>query len=239
MKWPRRARGRDDDGLREIDEELRLHIDGRTQELMAAGHPPEDARRRALDAFGDYDAVRGEMREIEARVAWRRRAGAVLAESWRDVRLGARRLRRIFPSPHRRRATRTPQPQARFLSTWGLGCRTAQSPRSATGRSPAVEYGSNGDENPPRALAVTLRRGVWVSSPAGRRPPDRPGEPTCADRTKEPGARSRRTLIRAIRFVCRSYADTLSWRAGAIASMIALSVGLGRMARSVRVGSGR
>jgi len=94
MKWPRRARGRDDDGLREIDEELRLHIEGRTDELIAAGHTPEDARRRALDAFGDFDTVRGEMREIEARVAWRRRAGAVLAESWRDVRLGARRLRR-------------------------------------------------------------------------------------------------------------------------------------------------
>lgn len=94
MKSRRSARGRDDDGLREIDEELRLHIEGRTQELIAAGLSPADARWRALQAFGDFDAVRGEMRQIEARVAWRRRSGAVLAESWRDVRIGARRLRR-------------------------------------------------------------------------------------------------------------------------------------------------
>ncbi|MGH7574333.1 MAG: ABC transporter permease, partial [Longimicrobiales bacterium] len=95
MRWLRRgARGRDGEGLREIDEELRLHIEGRTQELIAAGLSPSAARGRALEAFGDFDAVRGEMREIEARLAWRRGAGAVLAESWRDVRIGARRLRR-------------------------------------------------------------------------------------------------------------------------------------------------
>lgn len=95
MRRPGRgARNRDEDGLREIDEELRLHIEGRTQELVAAGLSPADARRRALEAFGDYGAVRGEMRAIEARVAWRRRAGAAVAESWRDVRIGARRLRR-------------------------------------------------------------------------------------------------------------------------------------------------
>jgi putative ABC transport system permease protein len=80
--------------VREIDEELRLHIEGRTRELVAAGLPPVEARRRALEAFGDVERVRREMREIEARRVRRvRRAGAV-GDAWRDVRTGARRLRR-------------------------------------------------------------------------------------------------------------------------------------------------
>ncbi|HWW88979.1 MAG TPA: ADOP family duplicated permease, partial [Vicinamibacterales bacterium] len=42
----------------EIDEELRLHLDMRTEELIAGGMSPQDARREAERQFGDLSAAR-------------------------------------------------------------------------------------------------------------------------------------------------------------------------------------
>ena len=48
---------------REIDEELRFHIEQRTAENMANGMTPEDASREARKRFGNLQSVREECRE--------------------------------------------------------------------------------------------------------------------------------------------------------------------------------
>jgi putative ABC transport system permease protein len=42
----------------EVDEELRVHLDMRTEELVAAGIPRDDARAEALRQFGDLQYTR-------------------------------------------------------------------------------------------------------------------------------------------------------------------------------------
>jgi len=48
---------------REIDEELRFHMEQRTAENIAAGMTPEEARREAWKRFGNVQSVREECRE--------------------------------------------------------------------------------------------------------------------------------------------------------------------------------
>src|SRR4051812_24870253 len=50
------------DGTRDVSDELRFHMDMRTQEFIDAGMSPEDARRAALDAFGDVNGIDAELR---------------------------------------------------------------------------------------------------------------------------------------------------------------------------------
>ena len=40
---------------REVDDELRFHLDMKTQELIDAGVPPHDALRQARAQFGDIE----------------------------------------------------------------------------------------------------------------------------------------------------------------------------------------
>ncbi|MDE3152288.1 MAG: ABC transporter permease [Gemmatimonadota bacterium] len=54
-----------------MDAELRFHLDARTEELMAGGLTRGDARARALAEFGDVDAARAELTEIDRRMARR------------------------------------------------------------------------------------------------------------------------------------------------------------------------
>ncbi len=69
---------------REIDEELRFHIDARTQANIAAGISPEDAAREARKRFGNWQSVREECRDTK---------GSSFGETtFRDVRFGLRRL---------------------------------------------------------------------------------------------------------------------------------------------------
>jgi hypothetical protein len=42
----------------EVDEELAFHLEMRTRELIARGVPVEDARRQALERFGDLSRLR-------------------------------------------------------------------------------------------------------------------------------------------------------------------------------------
>ena len=71
---------------REIDEELRFHIEQRTAENIAAGMAPEEAAREARKRFGNVQSVREECREVR---------GASFGEAiWRDVRFGLRMLRK-------------------------------------------------------------------------------------------------------------------------------------------------
>ena len=49
---------------REIEDELRFHIEMRTRDSIAAGLTPEEAEADALRRFGDYDGVKAMCREI-------------------------------------------------------------------------------------------------------------------------------------------------------------------------------
>jgi len=69
---------------REIDEELRFHIEQRTAENLAGGMSPVDAAREARKRFGNLQSVREECRE---------RRGASFGEAtWQDVRFAVRML---------------------------------------------------------------------------------------------------------------------------------------------------
>jgi predicted permease len=71
---------------REIDEELRFHIEQRTAENLAAGLTPEEAARAARKRFGNVQRVREECRDVR---------GASFGEAMgRDLRFGLRVLRK-------------------------------------------------------------------------------------------------------------------------------------------------
>lgn len=71
---------------REIDEELRFHLEQRTQENIAAGMAPKDAAREARKRFGNLQSVREECRETR---------GASFGEATlKDLRFAFRMLRK-------------------------------------------------------------------------------------------------------------------------------------------------
>jgi hypothetical protein len=49
---------------REVEDELRYHIELRTRDNIAAGMPPEDAVADAMRRFGDFDQIRSVCEEI-------------------------------------------------------------------------------------------------------------------------------------------------------------------------------
>ncbi|HEX5707554.1 MAG TPA: ABC transporter permease, partial [Pyrinomonadaceae bacterium] len=69
---------------REIEEELRFHIEMRTEENLRAGMTPDEARRDAERRFGNRTRVRERGYEV--------RGGAWLESLWQDLRFGARLL---------------------------------------------------------------------------------------------------------------------------------------------------
>jgi len=78
----------------EIDDELAFHLEMRTEEYLAAGLPPEQAREEARRRLGDLDAPRRDCRRIAAR-----RGVRVRRREWRrgllqDIRYATRSLRR-------------------------------------------------------------------------------------------------------------------------------------------------
>ena len=67
---------------REIDEELRFHLEQRAAENIAAGMPPEEAAREARKRFGNVQSIREECREVR---------GASFGEATlKDIRFGLR-----------------------------------------------------------------------------------------------------------------------------------------------------
>ena len=94
---------------RDIDEELRFHIETRVDALVALGMTAEEARRRALAEFGDLGAAHSELTAID-RDSHARRARA---EWWRDVAQDARVALRSY--------LRRPGFTAVVLLTMGLG----------------------------------------------------------------------------------------------------------------------
>jgi len=71
---------------RDLDRELRYHLDRRTQDLVKAGINEDDARRQAAIELGGYDQVQEDVRDT-----WTWRG---LDDALRDARYAARSLRR-------------------------------------------------------------------------------------------------------------------------------------------------
>jgi putative ABC transport system permease protein len=69
---------------RELDEELRYHIERQTEQNIRSGMNPEEARREALKAFGGVGQAKERSRDARG-VRW-------LEELWQDLRFGARML---------------------------------------------------------------------------------------------------------------------------------------------------
>jgi len=59
-----RARLRRDEIAREVETELRFHIEMRTRANIEAGMTPDEAQRAALQSFGDFDNVKASCCEI-------------------------------------------------------------------------------------------------------------------------------------------------------------------------------
>jgi putative ABC transport system permease protein len=70
----------------DLDEELRFHVEKQTEANIAAGMTPEEARRRALAAFGGLEALKEECREA--------RGLPFIEDLLQDARYGLRQLRR-------------------------------------------------------------------------------------------------------------------------------------------------
>src|SRR5262245_58447850 len=69
---------------RELDDELRFHLEHESEKLVAAGVPEDEARRRARMEFGGLEQVKEECREA--------RGVHLLETLGQDVRYGARML---------------------------------------------------------------------------------------------------------------------------------------------------
>src|SRR6476620_1287634 len=79
---------------REVDDELRFHLDMKTQELIEAGFSPTVARDRARAEFGDIEFTRRYLnRTYRARMHHEQRA-EVGDEIRQDIRFAFRQLRR-------------------------------------------------------------------------------------------------------------------------------------------------
>ena len=79
---------------RDVEREIELHLELRTREFEAAGMSRDDARRAALEAFGDRDAIESEVRGIRRATVARAERRDWLDELRQDVAVGARMLRR-------------------------------------------------------------------------------------------------------------------------------------------------
>src|SRR5262249_25772987 len=70
---------------RELDRELRYHLERQIDANLRKGLSPKEARRLALKDFGGLEKVKEECRET--------RPGTLFEQSWQDLRYGARVLR--------------------------------------------------------------------------------------------------------------------------------------------------
>ena len=89
LPWLRR-----DDIEAEIDDELDFHVEMRVRELIEEGLAPDEARKRARDAFGDAAATRRRYVSLRSRQLRRSRLSILAAEFAQDIRIGVRGLRK-------------------------------------------------------------------------------------------------------------------------------------------------
>jgi predicted permease len=88
--WRRLLRLRFGRAERDVDDEVRFHLAERAADLEALGESTEAARARALEEFGDVEAVRAELVEIDRGVESKRRR----ADRWEGVAQDARHVAR-------------------------------------------------------------------------------------------------------------------------------------------------
>jgi predicted permease len=79
---------------REVDTEFRFHLDGRIEQLVAAGWSRQDAEAEARRRFGDYAAYRREARDIDLITQQQRRRMDIVDVVRRETRQGVRTLLR-------------------------------------------------------------------------------------------------------------------------------------------------
>src|SRR5688572_5990489 len=81
-----RALLRRDDVLKDIDEELRAHIEMETEANRELGMTPEDARQSAMKSFGNVGSIKD--------LAYEVRGGGLMEALWQDLRYSGRMLRK-------------------------------------------------------------------------------------------------------------------------------------------------
>ncbi|HVR71140.1 MAG TPA: ABC transporter permease [Vicinamibacteria bacterium] len=79
----------------DVDEEIRVHLEMRAEELRAEGLPLAEARREALRRFGDLEATRRYCRGQDERKETDMRRGLMLQDLGQDVRISLRSLLRV------------------------------------------------------------------------------------------------------------------------------------------------
>ena len=80
----------------DVDAELRFHLDERVEALVAAGRSPSAARSQAEAEFGDLEAARAQLSEIDRRISERQRR----ADWWETIAQDLRHtLRGLVRSP--------------------------------------------------------------------------------------------------------------------------------------------
>jgi predicted permease len=78
----------------EVDEELAFHVDMLIRDLVASGHTPEDARREAMERFGDVESVRERCYDISTHHEARVRRTELFSAMMQDLKYAVRSLRR-------------------------------------------------------------------------------------------------------------------------------------------------
>ncbi|MBK7831194.1 MAG: ABC transporter permease [Gemmatimonadetes bacterium] len=106
LRWPTRTQAQI---ARDVDDELRFHLEMREQELRSYGRSADEAAREARARFGDVDAARRALRQTEHRAQRR--------SQWRDA-LGALRADVAYAV---RRTLRAPLFTLTTVATLGVG----------------------------------------------------------------------------------------------------------------------
>jgi putative ABC transport system permease protein len=83
-----------DGASEDVRREIELHLEMRAREFEAQGMPPEDARRAALEAFGDRKAIEAEVRILRGTTVRKRVRREWFQELSQDFRVALRGLRR-------------------------------------------------------------------------------------------------------------------------------------------------
>jgi putative ABC transport system permease protein len=78
----------------DVDDELAFHLAMRVERNVALGMSPEDARREAIERFGDVGSVRDALVNHDNRKQTTRQRAEYVADFVQDVRFGVRGLRR-------------------------------------------------------------------------------------------------------------------------------------------------
>jgi putative ABC transport system permease protein len=92
-RWLNAPRSPEEQARRDVDDEVTFHLDMRTSELIAEGHPAAEARRLAEREFGDVETGRSRLRKEATERERSVRRSQYIDELNQDLRYGIRMLR--------------------------------------------------------------------------------------------------------------------------------------------------